>query len=323
VNSEGFADHSRELNPFSARGALRRAVIETDWFRLRATGAVERALATPRVHFIYSHHMFPDEVGNFRRTVEQLVRTHDVVTYSRAVELVYSGKVTRPTACFSFDDGLKTTVAASRLLDEFGIKACFFICSAIVGEKDPALVKRFCLTRLHYPAMEILSWEDVEDMLKRGHEIGSHTRTHPDLGDISVEQTIDEVEYSRDDLTKRLGTVRHFAWPTGKWTTFSPYAGKAVFDAGYESCASATRGCHLPRPNALERREVCLRRDHIMGAWPVHHNLYFVARSAIRAGGNDCGWPRTWQEIIKSDRESVAPPDMTESAGVTAFAHPA
>lgn len=287
--------------------------------KLRATGEFSEALSRPRVHFLYLHHVFDDEIEGFRDTLSEIARTHEFVPYSKAVDLVYSGKADRPYACVSFDDGLRTTYRAAGVMDDLGIKGCFFVCPAIVGEKDPRLVKRFAETRLHYPAMEVLSWEEIEDMLSRGHEIGSHTYSHPNMGDVTAEQATDELELSADVLRRRLGGVKHFAWPTGKWETFSALAGRAVFDAGYASCASAIRGCHVPRPSPVKPREVCLRRDHIMGSWPVQHNLYFLARSVLRANGNDYEWPSDWQSTVKHQRKSPGPglPDMISSLVMT------
>lgn len=302
MGSDGFATHSRDLNERTVRSAIRSTFIEAHMTKLKATGEFGRLIARPRVHFVYLHHVFDDEIANFRRTLEEIGRTHEFVTYSRAVELVYSGKADRPYACVSFDDGLKSTRNASLAMDELGISGCFFVCPAIVGEKDREMVRRFAETRLHYPPMEVLSWDDVEDMLARGHEIGSHTYSHPNMAEVSVEQAIDELQLSGEVLRSRLGGVKHFAWPTGKWENFSARAGKAVFDLGYESCASAIRGCHMPRETRVVPRDVCLRRDHVMGSWPLHHNMYFLARSVLRAHGNDYEWPSAWQSIVGTER---------------------
>lgn len=302
MDADGFATHSREMSDLSLRGGIRHAFIEAHMFRLKATGLFDKLIARPRVHFVYLHHVFDDEIPNFRRTLEEIQKTHQFVTYSKAVELVYSGQVDKPYVCISFDDGLKTTYRASQVMDELGISGCFFVCPAIVGESDRGLVKRFAETRLHYPPMDVLNWADVEDMIARGHEIGSHTYSHPNMGEVSVEQAIDELQLSGDMLRKRLGGVKHFAWPSGKWENFSAQGGKAVFDLGYESCASAIRGCHMPRSFAASRRDVCLRRDHIMGAWPLHHNMYFLARSVLVNSPNDYEWPDSWKPIVKRNR---------------------
>lgn len=316
--------HSRDMNERSLRSVFRSVYIEAHSAKLRVTGEFGRLLASPRVHFVYLHHVFDDEIPNFRRTLEEIARTHQFVSYSKAVELVYSGRIDRPYACISFDDGLKTTKDASRVLDELGISGCFFVCPAIVGESDREMVRRFAETRLHYPPMDVLSWDDVEDMMARGHEIGSHTYSHPNMGEVSVEQAIDELQLSSEALKRRLGGVKHFAWPSGKWETFSARAGKAVFDLGYESCASAIRGCHMPRDHGVRPRDVCLRRDHIMGSWPLHHNMYFLARSVLRAADKDYQWPNAWQSIVRTERHPVvnqAGSPTSEKSGVAVRAH--
>lgn len=314
MDSDGFATHSNDLRLVSFRETVRRYVIEADYWRLSRGGEMAAALARPRVHFVYLHHVFEDEIENFRRTLAEIQRTHALVTYSQAVELVYAGTVDKPTVCVSFDDGLLSTLQASRVMDDLGIKGCFFVCPGIVGEKRRDVVKRFARTRLGYPPMDVLDWDQCEDMIRRGHEIGSHTFSHPNMGDVSVEQAIDELQYSRDTLVRRLGHVEHFAWPSGRWANFSSYAAKAAFDLGFRSVASAVRGCHMPRSHAVLPRQACLRRDHIMGSWPLSHNMYFLARSVRRAGPGDYEWPRSWMPTILKEHLS-SPADETR-AGV-------
>ena len=205
MDSEGFATHSQDLQIVSFRETVRRYVIEADSWRLRRSGELAESLAKPRVHFIYLHHVFDDEIAGFRAMLAEIQRSHTFVPYSEAVELVYAGTVARPTVCLSFDDGLLSTLKASRVMDELGISGCFFVCPAIVGEKKRSVVKRFALTRLGYPPMEVLDWSQCEDMMRRGHEIGSHTYSHPNMGDVSMEQAIDELQDSREHLIRRLG----------------------------------------------------------------------------------------------------------------------
>ncbi|MBY0113024.1 MAG: polysaccharide deacetylase family protein [Phycisphaerales bacterium] len=321
MDSDGFATHSRDLQLVSFRETVRRYVIEADSWRLARSGELATALARPRVHFIYLHHVFDDEIEGFRRTLAEIQKTHHFVTYSQAVELVYAGNVDKPTVCVSFDDGLLSTLQASRVMDELGIKGCFFVCPAIVGEKKRAVVKRFAETRLQYPAMDVLDWSQCEDMLRRGHEIGSHTYSHPNMGDVSVEQAIDELQYSKEHLVRRLGGVSHFAWPSGRWANFGAHAAKAVFDLGYRSVASAVRGCHMPRATPVLPRQACLRRDHVMGSWPLHHNMYFLARSVRRAGPHDYEWPRSWMPTIMSERAASPTAPTGDGLSMAGAAH--
>jgi peptidoglycan/xylan/chitin deacetylase (PgdA/CDA1 family)/glycosyltransferase involved in cell wall biosynthesis len=63
----------------------------------------------------------------------------------------------------------------------------------------------------------LLSRSNIQEMLKRGVQFGAHTRTHPDLTTVSLEQARDEMAGSREDLERKLGApIRFFSYPFGK-----------------------------------------------------------------------------------------------------------
>src|SRR5207244_4865640 len=128
--------------------------------------------------------------------------------------------------CFSFDDGLRQCVRIGQILNEFGVSGCFFVCPSLVGETNSAKLKDICENRFGMPAMELLDWDEVEQLLKDGHEIGSHTMNPHVLSHLSEWQVQDEVVGSYEFLTHRLGQAKHFAWPEGRFTHFSPTAAR-------------------------------------------------------------------------------------------------
>ncbi len=76
-----------------------------------------------------------------------------------------------------------------------------------------------------------LSWEMLRELQRAGITIGSHTRTHAVLPNESPEKVLDEVEGSRLELERRLGTrVRHFAYPDGRYNLSTI---QAVASSGY------------------------------------------------------------------------------------------
>lgn len=252
-----------------------------------------RSLSRNRVQFIYLHHLFPEEEAGFRNLLRALRRHHHLISFSEAVERVKTGTIDKPYLCFSFDDGLRQCRRAGQILSEFGVSGCFFICPSYVGETDPRKLKEICETRFAMPAMELLSWDEVEQMLKDGHEIGSHTMHHPVLSRISAAQAEDEIAQSREVLQRRLGGIKHFAWPEGRFFHFTPAAAQCVYEAGYESCVSAERGCHISAPSLPN---FCVRRDYISAQWPLGHSFYFLAKNSLTAVENSPGWPEAWPE---------------------------
>jgi peptidoglycan/xylan/chitin deacetylase (PgdA/CDA1 family) len=243
-------------------------------------------LGRPRVHFLYLHHVLRDEAANFRELLKTLSRTHEFISHTSAADKIRSGAIDKPYISFSIDDGIKNCLDAADMLDEFGAKCCFFICPSMADNPSREARERFCKEQISLPATDFLNWSDMEALKKRGHEIGNHTRSHFTLSSIKSRAELEqEIGGSRDEIAKRLGDVPHFAWPRGTFGHMSPEAKEIVFATGHKTCASAVRGAHVA--NAASDAELCIRRDHILGAWPVRHSLYFIGKSAGRASASD------------------------------------
>jgi peptidoglycan/xylan/chitin deacetylase (PgdA/CDA1 family) len=281
----------------NARSVTRHVALSSLAAFYQVTGRMSH-LARPRVQFLYLHHLFPDEESPFRRLLSMLSRDHHFISYTEAVDRTLQGRIYRPYLCFSFDDGLQTCLRAARILQEFGVTGCFFICPSMVGETNQRRLKDFCREHLSLPATPLLDWDDVAALLSEGHEIGSHTMTHSVLARVSVQQLEDEIYQSRECLLERAGTAEHFAWPEGRFEHFAPAAARAVFSVGFRSCASAERGCHLTAP-ALRRDGLCIRRDYVAAKWPLGHVRYFLSRNSQRAEAEGSRWPEHWRAAIE------------------------
>jgi len=82
-----------------------------------------------------------------------------------------------------------------------------------------------------------ITWSMLEDMVRQGFTIGSHTRTHVWLANESDEKDSDELVGSKQALERQLGVpVRHFAYPGGQ---FTPRVVDLVARAGYRYAYTA------------------------------------------------------------------------------------
>jgi len=90
---------------------------------------------TKKIQFLYIHHLFRDEENKLRRLLEFLSRHYSFISYSDAVSRVLTNRIDNSYICFSSDDGLKNNIQLANILDEYSIKACFFICPSIIGEQ--------------------------------------------------------------------------------------------------------------------------------------------------------------------------------------------
>lgn len=284
-----------KTHPSPARDLLRHGALSTLAAFYKATGQMGAALAKNRIQFLYLHYLFEDDRDPLRKLLTRLSAKHRFIGYSEAVDRIVQGNIDAPYIAISFDDGLKDCLSAAELLNEFGIKACFFTCVSMIGETDDRRIEEFCSQQLYIPPTEFLSWDDVDTLQKAGHEIGSHAMTHLDLAKLSEQQVQAEIADSFDLLTKRIGQVRHFAWPYGRFAHFNASAAKFVFQTGFKSCASAERGCHVSQASN-GASSLCLRRDNTVAKWPLDHVLYLMARNSQAASSQTNQWPESWNE---------------------------
>ena len=283
---------------YGARRLVRYAALSSLAGLYRLSGRMA-SLDRNRIQFLYLHHIFQDEEAGFRRLLGYLSQRHTLISYSDAVEKLWRGEIDRPYICISFDDGLRNCMRAAQIMNEFGVSGCFFICPSLVGETDPKTLKEFCVRRLTLPPTELLTWDDVDQLLAAGHEIGSHTMSHHVLSRISAQQVEDEVADSYAFLARRLGGVKHFAWPEGLFSRITAEAVRTVFRAGFQSCASAERGCHVVKPEP-ELSKLCIRRDYVAANWPLSHVNYFMTANSEAASVKSNHWPDGWARQIQS-----------------------
>lgn len=245
---------------------------------------------TPTVHFPYLHAVPARSLPAFEHLVESVSVTHELVSYSRAVHLLVNGPIDHPVAAFSFDDGFASNVSCAEILERHGTVGMFFVPTGFIGTQSVAEARRFFgfTEGCNEPAM---TWDDLETLKARGHEIGNHTVGHRTLSTLQSAEAVDEIAQGAETLRARLGSVEHFAWPNGRWVHMTHAAVGAVFDTGHSTCASAERGAHSVVHRGRKDRLI-LRRDHLMADWPLRHNSYFIRESAYkRSGPASNEWP--------------------------------
>ncbi len=168
-------------------------------------------------------------------------RYHVVPLAELCQRLRAGGPLPPRTVALTFDDCYRDNLAAAHVLAEHGLPACFFIPTRYVGtnhvfEWDKSL-----------PRLTNLDWDDVRKLAQLGHEIGSHTVTHADLGVIDPAEARRELIDSRHTLQEQLQRpVRWFAYPYGARGNFRTEYLPLVHEAGYEACFSAYSGLITP-----------------------------------------------------------------------------
>ena len=113
---------------------------------------------------------------------------------------------------------------------------------------------------LEHEAYRLMGWDELVELRRRGHEIGSHTRTHPSLSQIDASALELEICGSYRDLKEKLGLQEiSFAYPFGKPKHISDAAIAMVQAAGYNSGLTMKEGENTPATNLYKLRRMDFR----------------------------------------------------------------
>lgn len=142
----------------------------------------------------------------------------------------------------TFDDGWKNNIDyALPVLQNYGIKATFYIISKAVGEQ------------------EYMSWSDLEKMAAAEMDIQSHGHRHVALELLSDDECRFEFEYSKHLLESNLGhKISHFSFPLG-------FYNRKVIDIAkkyYKTCATSNTGFVSNQSNVNELPRLMVRHEH-------------------------------------------------------------
>lgn len=136
------------------------------------------------------------------------------------------GRETEPrTFALAFDDGIASTSAAADVLARFGYTATVFVVSDYVGKDNgwPSQPR-------WAPRWRLLDWSEIDDLRRRGWEVGAHSRTHPRLDQIDRRELEHELRGAREAIEHRVGaSCPLLAYPYGAKTD----AALRWFDAAF------------------------------------------------------------------------------------------
>jgi len=132
--------------------------------------------------------------------------------------------------CLTFDDGLRGNyLYAYPVLQEYGLKATFFIATDLIG-------KPFHMT-----------WENIKEIAASGMSIQSHTVTHRPLAHMGGDRVLFELSESKRVVEERLGQeVRHLSLPHGSKNGITWPIAERV---GYKSICTSEVGFETPENN--------------------------------------------------------------------------
>jgi len=141
---------------------------------------------------------------------------------SRAAPLAAGAAAGPAVVTLGFDDGRVSQFDAATTLSSFGFNGTFYLISGSLGQPD------------------YLTVAQAKTMEASGNEIGGHTRTHPDMTEVSTATQTTEICGGRQDLiTDGFKTPVSFAYPYG---SYNVSAENVAQSCGFTSARSTDDG---------------------------------------------------------------------------------
>jgi peptidoglycan/xylan/chitin deacetylase (PgdA/CDA1 family) len=244
---------------------LRNALLSTYFhatFPLRQLMAAQLAeRGQSPVSVLFYHRVADDEPNDwtmstamFTQQIQWLKQNFDLVSLADAQERVRQGINRRPTVAITFDDGYGDNCShAIPLLIKERIPCTYFVASKYVLENQP-----FPHDLARGVPLRPNSVSELQAMAKAGIEIGSHTRTHIDLGRVhDLKELRREVVDAAHELEDAVGTpIRYFAFPFGLHANLNVEAFKLARRAGYRGVCSAYGGYNWPGDDSFHMQRI-------------------------------------------------------------------
>lgn len=267
--------------------------------------------ATP---WTLSHHEF------FRQV--QWLRDHfELVSLEESQRILAGGENRRWCVSISFDDGYAENCReALPWLVARRIPCTYFVTAKNVLRGQPFrhdLALGQCLAPN--------TVEQLRALAAAGVEIGVHSYTHADLGQLADQRLLRfEIVAARTDLEEALGRpLRYFAFPFGRHGNLSRAAFELARQAGYSAACSAYGGLNFPGDDPFHLQRVCVdasltRLKAWVGAdrWKLRTPRFAVAPPPAGPGavaGSDeepAARESPWDNPVSATSEPSNPPKM-------------
>jgi len=175
-------------------------------------------------------------------------RGYNVLGLAELIEAIKENKeIPGNSIAISFDDGYKDMLAnAVPILRKYNFPATVFVV--------PSYVEGNMRSQHEY-----LSWEDLRGLGAVDIVIGSHSRSHRPLADLSLESMKAEVSESKQVLEEELGSsVDLFSYPHG---SVNESIERILSDTGYKAAAASLIGVNYNDTDIFDLRRTEIRSN--------------------------------------------------------------
>jgi peptidoglycan/xylan/chitin deacetylase (PgdA/CDA1 family) len=121
----------------------------------------------------------------------------------------------------------------------------------------------------------MMSWEEIRALRRRGHIIGSHTISHPNMAYVSADEAKFELLQSRSALERGVGeAIVHFSYPS---PILEPHWNESTVtlceECGYQSAVTCAAGPVRAADPPLSLRRIPAPQTRVEFLWELERTL--------------------------------------------------
>lgn len=232
----------------------------------------------PGIHIINSHFITPFEKDNERdmhiydRYLNYLKSFASFITLEEATNRILSNSIPSSEVflAFTFDDGFDECYSIiAPLLEKYNTRGAFFI-NANYVDSDKTYQQEFN-KRVETFTKKPMTWEQVKELHKRGHLIGSHNLDHSNFAELNDEDINFQINKNKTILEEKLGVkCDYFAWTYGQLKHFPKNALECAKEYHSHIYSDTNYKHYFSLGNTV------INRRHIEPFWRKSHINYFL-----------------------------------------------
>jgi peptidoglycan/xylan/chitin deacetylase (PgdA/CDA1 family) len=260
VGNDTLATQSKVLDRLF-RSSVNRIKSLAGWiiFRSRLHKRLLRGRAVTvvfhRVNDAYPDNPITCSRAQFETFVRFFAEFFEVISLTEQLDRLANGAELGSTLTITFDDGYEgNATMAAPILEQYGLRACFFVSTAFIGTKYIPWWDR----EQEIPT-RWMTCDQVRGLRAAGHEVGSHTATHVNLGEVVGEEARQDIAEGKARLEEELSESSGlFAYPYGGRKHLTPENKLLPRELGLR-CNVAAYGGTVSRgddPFALKRTSI-------------------------------------------------------------------
>ncbi len=184
------------------------------------------------IRILVYHNIESKHILKFKHQLKSLKKDWNFISAKEFEDHIKKKKILKGrNLLITFDDGFKSNYfIAKKILKNLEIKAIFFVPSDFIKIKSKSNTKKFIEKNIldnqkikNQNKLKNMTPKDLKFLIKNGHTIGNHTKTHADLGAIKKKIKLKrEILNSAKDLENILNVkINHFAYTYGNYNNMS------------------------------------------------------------------------------------------------------